>query len=60
VKALADVHKKTDPKPDVYAMSPVVMEEFVRFIHATKTPDKALVNQIFGLIDRFLDEIKPE
>jgi hypothetical protein len=59
VKAIADVHRGTDPGPGVYATAPAVMKEFVRFIRATETLDKGLINQVLSLIDHIFKEKTP-
>ncbi len=61
VKAIADVHKKMDPKLETYCAAPAVMEAFVKSIHAkAETLDKAFVHQVFNLIDTFFEEIEPQ
>ncbi len=55
---IADAQKALDEKPDLYRMAPVVMDEFVRFVKKT-VKEQASQEMIFGLIDRFFDEVKP-
>lgn len=58
VKAIADVRKRAAEKPDLYAMAPMVMEEFVKFIKADDTENKISVREkVFDLIDRFFEVI---
>jgi len=58
VKAIADVRKRASEKPDLYAMAPMVMEEFVKFIKAEdREPDKAVQRKVFDLIDRFFEAL---
>jgi hypothetical protein len=59
VKTIADVRKKAAAKPDLYAMTPVVMDEFVKFIKST-IGDKSIRDAVFSVIDRFFDEVKPD
>ena len=61
IKTIGDVKKKAAVKPDLYAMTPVVMDRFVRFIkaHATEK-ERAVQDALFDLIDRFFDEVKPD
>ena len=67
VKTIAEVRKKGTEKPDLYAMTPVVMDEFVKFIKRAdlKAPvgsggldRKDIVAAVFDLIDRFFEEVK--
>ena len=61
VKAIADVRKRASEKPDLYAMAPTVMEEFVKFIKAEdRESDNAAQRKVFDLIDRFFERLKPE
>jgi hypothetical protein len=61
VKAIADVRKRAAEKPDLYAMVPTVMEEFVKFIKAEDMEESKLVRErIFDLIDRFFEQLRPE
>lgn len=66
VKTIADVRKKAAAKPDLYAMAPVVMDEFVKFVktHKPANPEAGkpvnIERAVFDLIDRFFEEIKPE
>ena len=61
VKTIAEIRKKASEKPDIYAMAPVVMDEFVKFIKAKATEkEKAAEDTIFNLIDRFFEEVKPD
>jgi hypothetical protein len=61
VKAIADVRKRAAEKPDLYAMVPTVMEEFVKFIKAEGTEkDKAMREEVFDLIDCFFEETMPK
>lgn len=58
VKTIADVRKKAAEKPDLYAMAPTVMEEFVRFIKAEEMEESKLVREkVFDLIDRFFEQV---
>ena len=61
VKTIAEVKKKAALKPDLYAITPVVMDRFVRFIkaHATEK-ERAVQHALFDLIDRFFEEVKPD
>jgi len=61
VKAIADIRKRAAEKPDLYAMAPTVMEEFVKFVKAEDPEsDKAVQRKVFDLIDRFFERLKPE
>jgi len=56
VKTIADVRKRSTERPDLYAMAPTVMEEFVKFIKAEDTGQEITVRKkIFDLIDRFFE-----
>jgi hypothetical protein len=59
VKTIADIRQKAARKPDLYAMTPIVMEGFVRFIKASNV-GAGVRDGVFDLIDRFFDEIEPE
>ena len=60
VKAIADVRKRAAEKPDLYAMVPTVMEEFVKFIKAEDMEkDRTVQEKVFDLIDRFFEQLKP-
>ena len=60
VKAIADARKRAAEKPDLYAMAPLVMEEFVKFIKGEDhEKDKSVQRKIFDLIDRFFEQLKP-
>ncbi len=68
VKTIAEVRKKAAEKPDLYAMTPVVMDEFVKFIKGKASKGsgspgglngKDLTALVFDLIDRFFEEVKP-
>ena len=59
VRAIADIRKKLAEKPDLYAMAPIVMDEFVKFIKGKGTEkDKVIQEGVFELIDRFFEEIE--
>jgi transposase len=58
-KTISDIQKDLDSKPDLYRMAPIVMNEFVRFIKKT-VKEQTSQEMVFGLIDRFFDEIKPD
>lgn len=58
VKTIADIRKKASEKPDLYAMAPVVMDAFVKFVKNTVS-DKAHQDIVFDLVDRFFEEVKP-
>ncbi|MDR2018557.1 MAG: hypothetical protein LBQ00_06780 [Syntrophobacterales bacterium] len=61
VKTISEVRKKASEKPDLYAMTPMVMDEFVKFIKAKATEkEKAVQETVFDLIDRFFEEVKPD
>ena len=55
-KTISDIQRDLDSKPDLYRMAPLVMDEFVRFTKKT-VKEQASQEMIFGLIDRFFDEI---
>ena len=59
IKAIVEAKKKA--KPDLYAMTPLVMDRFVRFIKEHATPgERAVQDAVFALIDRFFEEVKPD
>ncbi|HEY3276390.1 MAG TPA: hypothetical protein VGJ94_07195 [Syntrophorhabdaceae bacterium] len=58
VQMILKIDKQMKEKPDLYLMTSLVMEEFVKFVKA-KTTDKAARVSVFGLIDKFFDEVKP-
>lgn len=57
-KTISDIQRDLDSKPDIYRMAPTVMDEFVRFVKKT-VKEQASQEMVFGLIDRFFDEVKP-
>lgn len=58
-KTITDIQKGIDERPDLYRMTPIVMDEFVRFIKRV-VADGAAQEQVFSLVDRFFDEVKPD
>lgn len=66
VRAIAETRKKAAEKPDLYAMTPVVMDAFVTFVKAQgpqAMPGAGTISVediIFDLIDRFFEEVKPD
>ena len=61
VKTITDVRKRVAEKPDLYAMAPTVMEEFVKFIKAQDMEEnRAEQEKVFDFIDRFFEQLKPE
>jgi hypothetical protein len=66
VKAIADIRKKAAERPDLYAMAPLVMDEFVRFIKARTPPGSEAAEEarareiVFDLIDGFFEELRPD
>ena len=57
-KTISDIQRDLDSKPDLFRMAPVVMDEFVRFVKKV-VKEQASQEMVFGLIDRFFDEVKP-
>ncbi len=57
-KTISDIQRDLEAKPDLYRMAPLVMDEFVRFIKKV-VKEQASQELVFGLIDRFFDEVKP-
>ncbi len=57
-KTISDVQKDLDSRPDLFRMAPVVMDEFVKFVKKT-VKEQPTQEMVFGLIDRFFDEVKP-
>jgi molybdopterin converting factor small subunit len=58
-KTISDIQRDLDSKPDLFRMAPIVMDEFVRFIKKT-VKEQVTQETVFGLIDRFFDEVKPD
>jgi predicted nucleotide-binding protein (sugar kinase/HSP70/actin superfamily) len=58
-KTISDIQRDLDAKPDLYRMAPLVMDAFVQFVKKT-VKEKPSQELVFGLIDRFFDEVKPE
>jgi len=57
-KTISDIQRDMDTKADLFRMAPPVMDEFVKFVKKT-VKEQAAQEMVFGLIDRFFDEIKP-
>ncbi len=57
-KTISDIQRDLDAKPDLYRMAPLVMDEFVQFVKKV-VKEQASQEMVFGLIDRFFDEVKP-
>lgn len=65
IKAIGEVRKRAAQKPNLYAMTALVMDEFVKFILARESRAGTAVSSevrqgVFRLIDEFFDEVKPE
>jgi len=58
-KTISDIQRDLDSKPDLYRMAPLVMDEFVKFVKKT-IKEQPTQEMVFGLVDRFFDEVKPE
>lgn len=58
-KTISEVQKDIDSRPDLFRMAPLVMDEFVKFVKKA-VKEQASQEMVFGLIDRFFDEVKPE
>lgn len=56
---ISEIQKDLDARPDLYRMAPVVMDEFVKFVKKT-VKEQPTQETIFGLIDRFFDEVRPD
>lgn len=58
-KTISDIQKDLDMKADIYRLAPPVMDAFVKFIKKT-VKEQSTQEMVFGLIDRFFDEVKPD
>jgi hypothetical protein len=56
-KTISDIQRDLDSKPDLYRMAPLVMDGFVQFVKKV-VKEQASQEMVFGLIDRFFDEVK--
>ena len=58
-KTISEIQRDLDSRPDLFRMAPLVMGEFVQFVKK-EVKDQVTQETVFGLIDRFFDEVKPE
>jgi flagellar biosynthesis/type III secretory pathway protein FliH len=58
-KTISDVQKDLDARPELYRMAPLVMDAFVQFVKQT-VKEQPVQETVFGLIDRFFDEVGHE
>ena len=58
VQLIVKIDRQMKEKPDLYLMTPIVMEAFVRYVkNAVK--DHPSQDLVFALVDRFMEEVKP-
>jgi hypothetical protein len=58
VQLIVRIDKQMKEKPDLYLMTPVVMEAFVKFVKQSVKEQDAQ-DRVFALVDRFMEEVKP-
>jgi hypothetical protein len=58
METIVSIRKKLEEKPDLFRMTPIVMDAFVQFIKKVEK-DQAAQAPVFALIDRFFDDVNP-